>query len=183
MDLLKITEESTEIDKEQVKQYWESNIQSIVQGIINDEITGLIETHRCSDYESHPLFKALRDEGRSNEKLLIQHHICLHFLSEEECEWYPNFGTPIYTMSLRQPIFGLNKKMYFDDDGLFSRTIRDNRSFYHIKDNIEDIKRIAHDHAVRVAFNENRCPKCFNPIKTVFGKFKCLNCWLSSSKL
>lgn len=186
-NLLTISEDSSEITKEQVMDYWESSIQKIVKGIINGKIGGLYEAFTDSDYNVHSSLINLRKEGINNEKLLLKHNLCMHSVSDKECEWFLNFGKYAFLGHLLfQPKFILDKKVIYKGYSELPdySTVKDIKSFYPIKNNIHNIIAIAQANVDRVVFKENRCPKCFKPLhKSLFGKLKCSQCDFSSSMI
>jgi len=185
-NLLTISEDSSEITKEQVMDYWESLIQIMVTRLINGEIP-ICQLYESSDSEKvHSSLINLRKEGINNEKLLLRHNLCMHSVSNRECEWFLNFGERALLSNyyLFQPKFIINKEACGYDDGTYYRTVKDIKSYYPIKDNIHNIIVTAQANVRRVVFKENKCPKCFNPLhKSLFGKLKCSQCGFSSSMI
>ncbi len=184
-NLLTISEDSSEITKEQVMDYWESLIQIMVTRLINGEIP-ICQLYESSDSEKvHSSLINLRKEGINNEKLLLRHNLCMHSVSNRECEWFLNFGERVLLSGyLFQPKFIINKEACGYNDGTYYRTVKDIKSYYPIKDNIHNIIVTAQANVRRVVFKENKCPKCFNPLhQSLFGKLKCSQCGFSSSMI
>ena len=184
-NLLTISEDSSEITKEQVMDYWESLIQIMVTSFINGEIP-ICQLFESSGSEKvHSSLINLLKEGKNNEKLLLRHNLCMHSVSNIECEWFLNFGERVLLSSyLFQPKFIINKEACGYDDGTYYRTVKDIKSYYPIKDNIHNIIVTAQANVRRVVFKENKCPKCFNPLhQSLFGKLKCSRCGFSSSMI
>lgn len=173
--LLKVLDNQTELSKDEVQDFWESNFRRIYEGLINGEITGL-SGWSYYDVNVHSLMKKAQDEGINNAKLLSDNNI---FIQD-------NYDSIPYRVKTKQIMlcgeranYVLGKEVVIAIPyGSDEKVLLENPLII-TSDNIAKIKQQAIDNTFSYIKRLNRCPKCSgqNMSKLMLGNgWKCSHC-------
>lgn len=166
--LLKILEDDNVL-REKAQQFWESNFKKIYDGLVNGEISGLLNNWHTNtgDFNVHPLMEKAYNMGINNAKILRENHIFLN-----NCGYYKPQIMP-YGYEIN---YALGKEIsYKTYDDSYCQLL--DEPLIITKDNIPEIKRKAEENMINFARKYNKCPACGHNLAKPFlsKKLKCQN--------
>lgn len=163
--LLKILENDNVL-REKARQFWESNFKKIYDGLVNGEISGLLNWYtNTEDFNVHPLMEKAYNMGINNAKILRENHIRLN-----------NYGLQIMPYG-HEINYALGKEIsYTQYNDSYCQLL--DEPLIITKDNIPEIKRKAEENMINFVRKYNICPVCGHNLSKPFlsKKLKCQNC-------